>query len=312
MAFPRFTKPKQYGDILSLNNFPKSSSLSAGRRKFFKMASAAAIFPMAGMSLARATGSASKATVADSADFIAYSKLDAAKIKALTFDMQGSLLDFYSTIVDEGERFTKSRGITADWTKISDQWRSEYRKQLDQVIAGTITWRSTDVIYRDALDKLLATYNWGSSLPATDRDELSSLWSKLRPWADTRPGLDRLRKKYKLSTLSNGSMASVVNIVKRYSLPFDCVLTSELVKSSKPDPKVYALAQNSLGLRPEEILMVACHKYDLAAAKKFGFHVAFIPRPREFGPNGKVDTSPESLFDAMAPSLVELAKVLDV
>lgn len=238
------------------------------------------------------------------------SGFDASRIKALTFDIQGSLVDFYSTMVDEGEAFTKARGLAADWTQITEQWRAEYRRQLDEVIAGTLPWRSTDVIYRNALDHMLATYAWGNRLSAGDRDDLSSLWSKLKPWQDTRPGLERLRKKYTLSTLSNGSMASVVSIVKAGGLPFDCILTAELVKSSKPDPKVYALAVNSLNLAPHQILMVACHKYDLAAAKQLGFSVAFIPRPLEFGPNGKVDTSSESYFDLMASSLTELASML--
>lgn len=274
-----------------------------GRRDFLKVAGAAAALSVA----TRAVPSHAAETPAHPAAFV---KIDTSQIKALTFDMQGSLLDFYSTIVDEGAKFTQARGITADWTKISDQWRSEYRKQLDQVIAGTITWRSTDRIYRDSLDNLLATYSWGDTLSAADRDQISSLWSRLRAWDDTRPGLARMQKKFTLSTLSNGSMASVVNIVKQDKLPFDCILTAELVKSSKPDPKVYALAANSLSLQPHQIMMVACHKYDLAAAKKFGFNVAFIPRPLEFGPGGKTDTAPEDYFDAMAPSLVDLAKVL--
>ncbi|MDY7547737.1 haloacid dehalogenase type II [Glaciimonas sp. Gout2] len=295
---------------MDFNHFPNTGLVLAERRRFLTGASAAAILQMTGISLSQAANHTPGPVATVRTDFVAYSKLDSSKIKALTFDMQGSLLDFYSTIAEEGKRFTDSRGIMADWTTISDQWRSDYRKQLDQVIAGSISWRSTDLIYRNALDNVLAGYDWGRLLSTNDRDDLSSVWSRLRPWADTRPGLERLRKKYKLSTLSNGSMASVVNIVKRYDLPFDCVLTAELVKSSKPDPKVYALAQNSLGLRPEEILMVACHKYDLAAAKKAGFHVAFIPRPLEFGPNGKVDTTEESYFDVMAPDLVQLAKLL--
>jgi 2-haloacid dehalogenase len=177
-------------------------------------------------------------------------------------------------------------------------------------MAGTIPWRSTDVIYRDALDQLLATYDWGPKLSAADRDQLNGLWSVLEPWPDTRPGLERLRRKYTLSTLSNGSMASVVSIVKHGRLPFDCVLTAELVRSSKPDPKVYALAANSFNLAPDQILMLACHKYDLAAAKKFGFRVAFVPRPLEFGPHGKVDLAREDYFDLMPSSLTDLAGMM--
>jgi 2-haloacid dehalogenase len=136
------------------------------------------------------------------------------------------------------------------------------------------------------------------------------LWYEIEPWPDTKPGLERLAKRFTLSTLSNGSMAQVVHLSKKAGLRFDCILTAELVQSAKPDPKVYALATRSLNLRPDQILMVAAHKYDLAAAKKFGFSVAFIPRPLEFGPNGKVDLKSEDYFDLMQPDLVEVARAL--
>lgn len=240
----------------------------------------------------------------------AFSHIDPRSIKALTFDMQGSLLDFYSTIFDAGTQITARRGVHVDWTDIVTRWRKAYRDELNAIIAGTTPWKSTDAVYRSTLDLLLGNFAWGSVLSSEDRDELSGAWSTLRPWPDTRPGLTWLRKQFKLSTLSNGSMSSIVNIVKMHDLPFDCVLTAELVNSSKPDPRVYALGQKSLGVRPDEILMVACHKYDLVAAKQFGFKVAFIPRPLEFGPRGQPDAGAETYFDAMAPSLVELADLL--
>jgi 2-haloacid dehalogenase len=240
----------------------------------------------------------------------AFSRIDPHSIKALTFDMQGSLLDFYSTIIDAGTRITGSRGVDVDWTELLGRWRKAYRDELDGVIAGTSPWKSTDAIYRSTLDRLLGAVAWGSAISSQDRDQLNAVWSTLNPWPDTRPGLARLRKQFKLSTLSNGSMASMVNIVRTHDLPFDCVLTAELVHSSKPDPRVYALAQKSIGVRADEILMVACHKYDLAAAKAFGFKVAFIPRPLEFGPRGQADVSGETYFDAMALNLVDLANLL--
>lgn len=237
----------------------------------------------------------------------AFCRIDPGSIKALAFDMQGSLLDFYTTMVGTGTKLTAGRGIDVDWTDVLNRWRKGYREELDRILAGTLPWTTTDRIYRSTLDRLLDEFNWGDALSPQDRDELSAAWSILKPWPDTRPGLMLLRKNFKLSTLSNGSMASIINIVKTHDLPFDCVLTSELVDSSKPDPRVYALAQKSLGVRADEILMVACHKYDLAAAKKFGFKVAFIPRPFEFGPQGQSDVATEAYFDAMAPSLVDLA-----
>ncbi|MCX8253072.1 Cis-epoxysuccinate hydrolase [Beijerinckiaceae bacterium RH AL1] len=240
----------------------------------------------------------------------AFSKIDPAQIKALAFDMQGTLLDFYSTIVEMGSPFTTARGIEVDWTRLLEDWRKGYRQQLDSVTSGAVAWRSTDQIYRETLDRLLEDHAWGVSISADERQALSAAWSRLKPWPDTRPGLERLRDRFTLATLSNGSMASVVNIVKTHDLPFHCVLTAELVKSSKPDPKVYDLALRSLGVKPQEIVMVACHKYDLVAAKALGFRVAFIPRPLELGSGAKVDLRPEDYFDAMVPSMTELADVL--
>lgn len=252
----------------------------------------------------------SQATSAARPSGTAFCRIEPLSIKALTFDMQGSLLDFYTTIVDTGTRLATRRGIQVDWTDVLNRWRKAYRDQLDRILAGAIPWKSTDSIYRGTLDDLLGEVDWGSALSPEDRDQLSAAWSTLKPWPDTRPGLAQLRNRFKLSTLSNGSMASIINIVKTHDLPFDCVLTAELVDSSKPDPRVYALAQKSLGVRADEILMVACHKYDLAAAKKFGFKVAFIPRPLEFGPSGQVDVGAEAYFDAMAPGLIDLANML--
>jgi len=240
----------------------------------------------------------------------AFCRVDPGSIKALAFDMQGSLLDFYGTIVDAGTRIIENRDIAVDWTDLLDRWRKAYRVRLDGILAGTIPWQSTDGIYRSTLDLLLGDLDWGNSLSPADRDEFSAAWSTLTPWPDTRPGLVQLRKRFKLTTLSNGSMASIINIVKAADLPFDCVLTAELVDSAKPDPRVYALAQKSLGVRADEILMVACHKYDLAAAKKLGFRVAFIPRQLEFGSQSQVDVGAEDYFDAMAPSLIDLADML--
>ncbi|MDR5780953.1 haloacid dehalogenase type II [Caballeronia sp. LZ065] len=250
-------------------------------------------------------------TTASSPATRAYSKLDPRSIKAIAFDMQGTLLDFYSTIVEAGSKFSVKHATAAEWSGLLAHWRHAYRVQLDQVIDGTISWRSTDQIYRETLDTALQASSWEDALTPQDRTELSAAWSNLKPWPDTRPGLLQLRDRYTLSTLSNGSMSSLIHIVKQRALPFDCVLTAELVRSSKPDPKVYALAQRSLGLAADEILMVACHKYDLEAAKAFGFRVAFIPRPLEFGPDSNPDTRDETCFDAFAPSLTALAELLN-
>lgn len=285
---------------MSSNHRPAEGHLS--RRSFLARTAATAavlatapLHPLAGVSSAQAAEPSS-----------------GLGIEAILFDVQGTIVDFYATLVQAGDRVGGSKGIAADWGAVINDWRKLYRQGLDEVLKGKRSWVTTDVIYREALDTLLEKYPWGSRFSAAERDELNLIWRRLRPWDDTIPGLTRLRTRYALSTLSNGSMASVIGIVKNAGLPFDCILTSELARSFKPDPKVYQLATSSLGLPPERLLMVACHKYDLEAAKKLGFKVAFVPRPLEFGPKGKVDLAPEPYFDLFASDLADLARQLGV
>lgn len=286
-----------------MNNSKSSQQQNHGRRQFLQLS---------GTAWVAALGSA-QVLAADKAARVT-SKTEPLKqldgIKALFFDVQGTLVDFYSTIVEEGGKFSQARGFQADWGLVTEQWRAEYRVLLDKVIKKERPWTTTDVIFREALDIVLAKHSWGNSLSAADRDELTGLWSRLVPWSDSAPGLERLKKRFITSTLSNGSMASVLRITKYGNLPLDAVLTAELIKSSKPDPLVYQMALDSVGLQPHQAMMVACHKYDLSAAKKHGMKVAFIARPLEFGPNHPADTKPEPYFDYYANSITELASML--
>jgi 2-haloacid dehalogenase len=230
-------------------------------------------------------------------------------IKALTFDVQGTATDFWGTIVREGQAINRRKGLDIDWGKFADDWRGLYRPGLDAVLKGERPWRSVDSLYREALDRLLRARD----IAAFSEDELAELnrvWQRLEPWQDTIPGLLRLKRRYIVATLSNADMAAVARMAKHSALPWDVILTGELAQSFKPDPKVYQIATQYLGLRPEEILMVACHKYDLRGARAQGFRTAFVARPLEFGPDGKTDTKFEAEFDLNVDSFVQLAERL--
>ncbi len=193
---------------------------------------------------------------------------------------------------------------------MSFEWRAHYRKVLDEVISGQRSWIPVDRIYRETLDVLLDSHGLATTFSIAERDALNSIWSKLEPWPDSIEGLGRLRRDYVVSTLSNASMAAMVAIVKHAKLPFDALLTAELAGSYKPAPVVYQLAVDYLGYQPDEILMVACHKYDLEAAHAFGMRTAFVARPLEFGPSVATDLAPESWIDLHAESLLELEEAL--
>lgn len=232
------------------------------------------------------------------------------ELKALVFDVQGTATDFRSTLVEEAARLSRGRAGNFDWGAFVDEWRGLYRPALDEVLAGTRPWTPVDLIYREALDRLL-TQKGLSFFSEAERAELNFAWQKIRPWPDVVAGLERIKRSYKIATLSNADVSAVINIAKYGGLPWDAVFAAEMAGTFKPDPRTYNMATKYLGLKPEQVMMVACHKYDLRAAKVLGLRTAFVARPLEFGPEGKVDASFDEEFDANARDFLHLADQLD-
>ena len=232
------------------------------------------------------------------------------ELRALVFDVQGTATDFRSTLVEEAARLSQGRAGNFDWGTFVDEWRGLYRPALDEVLAGTRPWTPVDLIYREALDRLL-TQKGLSFFSEAERAELNFAWQKIRPWPEVVAGLERLKRGYKIATLSNADVSAVINIAKYGGLPWDAVFAAEMAGTFKPDPRTYNMAIKYLGLKSEQVMMVACHKYDLRAAKVLGLRTAFVARPLEFGPEGKVDTSFEEEFDVNARDFLHLADQLD-
>jgi 2-haloacid dehalogenase len=231
-------------------------------------------------------------------------------LRAIAFDVHGTCADFYQPVLRAGAAIDRSKGLAINWAELSSQWRDRYPMALDDVIDDARPWIRVDQIYREALDILLEDSGLGGHLSRQERDELNTVWTRLDPWPDAVDGLGRLRRCFTTSTLSNAGMAAVVALVKHANLPFDAILTAELVKSYKPAPAVYQLAVDYLGYQPHQILMVACHKYDLRAARAFGMRTAFVARPLEFGPDARPDIAAESWFDCYVDSFTSLADAL--
>ena len=228
------------------------------------------------------------------------------EIRALTCDTYGTLVDWRGSILDELRTLGRSRGITRDWESFLDDWKSAYRSGMDKVNRGEWPWTTIDVIYRRRLDEALRAHAIGG-LGEVDLEHLNRVWWRLRPWPDTVAGLTRLRRRYVISPLSNASFAGMVHLARFAGLPWDCVLTAENARRYKPAPEVYLTAIELLGLAPSEVMMVAAHNYDLAAARSHGMRTAFIPRPAEYGPGQTSDLAPESDWDVVARDMEDLA-----
>lgn len=230
-------------------------------------------------------------------------------IQALTFDVFGTVVDWRGSIIREGEQVWKVLSIDVDWAQFADDWRAGYQPAMAKVRSGAIPWANIDTLHRQILDDLLARYHI-THLTDAQIDDLNRVWHRLDPWPDAVDGLNRLRQRHIVATLSNGNVALLVNMAKRAGLPWDCVLSAELARHYKPDPTVYQMAADLLGLSTGQVMMVAAHKSDLFAAQKVGMKTAFVRRLLEYGPDGRPDRETDPSFDYTADSFIQLAEQL--
>jgi 2-haloacid dehalogenase len=230
-------------------------------------------------------------------------------VKALTFDVFGTVVDWRSSIIREGERLGKRKGVRADWAKFADAWRGAYAPSMDRVRKGELPWTNLDALHRMSLEKLLGDFGI-HGLSEAEKDDFTRAWHRLTPWPDAVEGLARLRKRYITATLSNGNVALLVNLSKFGGLAWDCILSAELARHYKPDRETYLTAASLLALKPEEVMMVAAHKPDLAAARSCGLRTALVVRPIEFGPERKADIEPDPGTDVVAKDFLDLAAKL--
>jgi 2-haloacid dehalogenase len=134
--------------------------------------------------------------------------------------------------------------------------------------------------------------------------------SQLRPWPDSREGLERLRRRHVTATLSNGHLALLADLLKFADLRVDAVLSAQLAASYKPDARVYLTALRLLDCRPQDAGMVAAHPSDLAAAAALGLRPVFVRRPLEWGPGGPPADPPGLAGLLTADGLGDLAQAL--
>ena len=232
-------------------------------------------------------------------------------IKALTFDVFGTVVDWWSSIAKEGEVFAKLHNIKGiDWVKFAESWRAGYTPSMNRVRNGEIPWANIDELHKSILNKLILKYGI-EGISDEDKNDFNRAWHRLSPWPDVLGGLKRLRSKFVIATLSNGNVSLLTNMAKNAGLPWDYILSAELSKHYKPDPEVYKNAVRLLGLHPYQVMMVAAHNFDLEAAKKIGMKTAYVHRPLEFGPDKDLEQISIEDFDFVAKDFESLAEILE-
>jgi 2-haloacid dehalogenase len=231
-------------------------------------------------------------------------------VKALFFDVFGTLVDWREAIAREARSALGPRGYKLDWLAFADAWRGEYQGAMNEVRSARRPFCKLDVLHRENLDRVLQRFD-ADALGEDVRRDLNLAWHRLDAWPDVPPGMARLKRRYLLAPLSNGNISLMVDLARRNGFPWDAIFGAEFAGDYKPKPRVYLAAADALDLAPSECMMVAAHSYDLKAAAALGLRTGHVARPNEYGP-GIGEAAPRVPVDIAAKDLEDLAAQLGV
>ncbi|HUS97375.1 MAG TPA: haloacid dehalogenase type II [Hyphomicrobiaceae bacterium] len=231
-------------------------------------------------------------------------------VKALVFDIFGTVVDWRTSCSRELAAFGRGRGITGvDWEAFTDDWRGLYQPSMEEVRSGRREFAILDDLHRESLLALVQRYNL-PSLANHEVEHLVTIWHRLSPWPDVVEGLYRLKKRYIIGTLSNGNIGLMTRLAKHAGLPWDCILGAEVARAYKPQPEAYIRTAKALNLEPRECMLVAAHNGDLQAASDTGYRTAFVIRPTEYGPNQVTDKGANKAWDVITDSFGGVADAM--
>ena len=228
-------------------------------------------------------------------------------IKAVAFDVFGTVVDWHGGIRAEAEALAAKHGVAGDWAKFASDWRAGYPLAMNRVRNGELDWTRIDGLHRIILEQVAAEHGLGD-LPAGELDELNRAWHRLPAWPDTVQGLTLLKRGFTITTLSNGNFSLLTEMAKRAGLPWDCIISAELFHHYKPDPETYLGCADLLGIEPRELMLAACHPEDLRAAKVHGLRTAYVERAHEHGQEARRPQVEKGEFDIVATDIVDLAR----
>lgn len=225
--------------------------------------------------------------------------------KVLAFDVFGTVVDWYGSLVRE----VSDMRLPVDPGQFAIAWRAGYRPAMARVRSGELGWTKIDDLHRLILDEILVKFGLDDMDEATRR-HLNLAWHRLDPWPDAVEGLQRLKSKFTICTLSNGNLGLLANMAKRAGLPWDLILSAEVFRHYKPDPEAYLGVCEVFDIAPAQMMLVAAHQDDLAAARACGCRAAYVERRYEFGPTLPKDVSPDPANDHHASDFLHLAEQL--
>ena len=231
---------------------------------------------------------------------------DLSAVKALAFDVGGTVVDWHQGIASQLAGIGQRKGIEADWVALTKAWRMASLRRALGARTADLPGGNIDGVHRQMLDKVLDEAAVGG-FDNADREAMTAFWHRLDPWPDAAAGHARLRRKFTIATLTILSISLIVDVSRRAPFHWDAVISCEMLERYKLDPSVYRQGARLLALEPHQVMMVAAHDADLAAARKEGMRTGFIHRPREWGEGTTPVQTPDPATDIVAGDLNELA-----
>ena len=230
--------------------------------------------------------------------------------QVLAFDIFGTVVDWHGSISAEVNALNlPGPNGPVDGGEFALAWRAGYQPAMRRVMQGELGWTLIDDLHRMILDEVLEKFQI-RHLTEEQKRHLNKVWHRLNAWPDSVQGLTRLKSKFTICSLSNGNIGLLTNMAKRAGLPWDCVLSAEVFKAYKPHPSTYLGVAKVFDLQPHQVMLVAAHHDDLAAARSCGLQTAYIERPAEFGTQALKDVSPRAGNDYHAVDFNALADQL--
>jgi 2-haloacid dehalogenase len=225
-------------------------------------------------------------------------------VKALFFDVFGTLVDWRQGVACDAERILTPLGYSLDWLALADAWREQYQPAMEEVRSGRIPYTKLDVLHRRTLPNIAARFGLSKLNDAT-LDQLTLAWHHLNAWTDVPAGLSRMRKHFLIAPVSNGNTSLMCDLARRNGFHWDAILGADVARDFKPKAIVYLAAADAFDLRADQCMMCAAHSGDLKAAAANGMRTAFIARPAE--QPFVSESVPAVAVDVVASTLEDLA-----
>jgi 2-haloacid dehalogenase len=232
-------------------------------------------------------------------------------VKALTFDVGGTVFDWRGAIEAEIQRHSDEKGAGVDARQFATDWRVKMFQTLDRMKVGELPMLNADGIHRRVLDEVLDDHA-SLKLSVSERDELNQIWHRMKTWPDAVDAIHKLREAYTTTVLTVLSYAIAVDCSKFNGLNWDGIMSGEFMDHYKKDREAYQQGARLLGHKPDEVMMVATHAADLMGAKMAGLKTAYIHVEEEWI---DIYPTPEPVhpldeFDVSASSWAELVEKL--